>query len=132
MSYPYDSSYTPSLPALEVVLRRPEGNSLGPLPALIDTGADTTLIPLASLQRLGLRPFSTGFLRSQWGERHPVELYLLDIQVADQTLPDIEAVSDGAGRELILGRNVLNKLLLFLDGPSQMTDVLVSRPRIGR
>jgi len=40
-SYPYSQRYTPSMPAIEVALGAPEtGCSLGPLTAILDTGAD--------------------------------------------------------------------------------------------
>jgi len=129
MSYPYTSAYVPPLPALEVVLRLPDGGSLGPFSALADTGADATLVPSAFLEQLGARPFSGAFLRSQWGERRSIDLFLLDFQIAEVTLPGIEVAGDLYSREIILGRNVLNLLILLLDGPSQTTDLLTSRPR---
>lgn len=130
MKYPYHNSYFPPLPSLEVVLQSPEGNRTEPLTVLVDTGADTTIVPTTYLVRLGTNPFEDGFLRSQWGERRPVGIYLLDVHVANLYLPGIEVVGDEQGREVILGRNVLNTLILLLDGPSQTTDVLAKRPRI--
>ena len=129
MSYPYAQTHFPPLSALEVVLRSPGGDSLGPFPALIDTGADMTLVPSPFLEQLSARPFSGGFLRSQWGERHPIDLFLLDFQIADLTLPGVEVAGDQHSREVLLGRNVLNLLILLLDGPSKTTDLLTNRPR---
>jgi hypothetical protein len=40
MNAPYDRSYSPPLPTVEIVLRLPEGESVGPLRAVIDTGID--------------------------------------------------------------------------------------------
>jgi predicted aspartyl protease len=105
------------------MLRLPEGDRVGPLHAIIDTGADATIVPISALTRLSLRPFQSGFLRSAWGERRSIDLYLLDIQVADLTLPGVEVIGDEVGDELILGRNVLNKLILLLDGPALITTV---------
>jgi len=37
-------------------------------------------------------------------------------------------VGDEQGQEILLGRNVLNKLIVLLDGPGRQADVLVHRP----
>ena len=123
MTAPYDQTYSPPLPIVDIVLRLPEGDRVGPLRAIIDTGADATIVPISALAPLPLRPFQSGFLRSAWGERRSIDLYLLDIQIADLTLPGVEVVGDEVGDELILGRNVLNKLILRLDGPALTTTV---------
>jgi hypothetical protein len=62
-------------------------------------------------------------LRSPWGETHSVMIYLADLQIDGQLLAGVEFGGDDIGDELILGRNVLNKLALFLDGPRTQTDL---------
>jgi hypothetical protein len=50
---------------------------------------------------------------------------VLDLHLDNSiVLPSIDVVSDPIGREVILGRNVLNKLRLLLDGPRQVTEIL--------
>jgi hypothetical protein len=63
-------------------------------------------------------------LRSPWGELHEVMLYLVDVLAGTVHLPGIEVAGDENAQEITLGRNVLNKLLLFLDGPQLYTDLL--------
>lgn len=121
MNAPYDQSYVPPVPVIEIALRLPEGDQIGPLPAVIDTGADVTVVPISTLAQLPIRPFQSGFLRSQWGERRSIDLYLLDIQIGGLTLPGVDVVGDELGHELILERNVLNKLIVLLDGPALTT-----------
>jgi predicted aspartyl protease len=123
MSEPYLKSYTPPTPALEITLRLPESHSLEPIKALIDTGADATIVPMHIIQQLGPQSIETAYLRSPWGERRAVELYILDVQTDNVTVPGVEIVGDHLGQELILGRNVLNKLILHLDGPALTTTV---------
>lgn len=130
MSYPYNTQYFPPFPELEVILSLPGEGRIGPLPMQIDTGADNTIIPIKYLEQLGMHPVDYAFLCSQWGERRLVDIYLLDIQIGQLTLPNIEVVGDNISRETILGRNVLNELILLLDGPSELTDILPKRPRI--
>jgi predicted aspartyl protease len=54
----YDSTrYNPPAPVASVTLRNPATNvALLEQPLLIDTGADTTLIPQAALAALGMQP----------------------------------------------------------------------------
>jgi predicted aspartyl protease len=125
MKFNFSQTYTPAAPVAEVWLGAPETRpSVGPLVALIDTGADGTLVPLHHLRSIrGLAAVDRKWLRSQWGEQRLVRLYLVDIEIAGLLLPDIEVVADSLGDEIILGRNALNRLRITLDGPAQMIDV---------
>jgi predicted aspartyl protease len=97
---------------------------LGPLEAIADTGADATIVPEIIAQQLKAIPLNPGQLETQWGDIHPITIYLLDLEVNKQHLPGIVIAGDPEASEIVLGRNVLNKLSLFLDGPKQHTDVL--------
>jgi len=94
------------------------------LTAVIDTGADATIIPVRYLQQIGARRAIEAGLRSQWGERRTVFLYLVDLQISEITLPGIYVVGDELGAEAVLGRNVLNRLQILLDGPAQWMQLL--------
>lgn len=58
------------------------------------------------------------------GERRQVFLYLVDVQIGDVTVPGLYVVGDEVGQESVLGRNVLNRLRLLLDGPAALTQLL--------
>lgn len=74
MPHPYNSRYYPPMPAIEVALGAPGADfSLGPLPTIVDTGADITTVPREYLVRLGAPVVASGYLRSLWGERHRVK-----------------------------------------------------------
>ena len=127
MSHPYLDAYYPPMPALEIHLGYPgESLSIGPVAAILDTGADSTLIPQTLLDQLGA-PFSDeARLRSHWGEWRTVSLFTVDIGLEAIRLPAIEVIGDEQGQEIIVGRNVLNRLRILLDGPTQQVDVLNS------
>ncbi len=127
MPYPYNTRYYPTMPAVEVTLGAPEADfSLGPLPTIIDTGADITVVPREYLIRLGAQVVASGYLRSPWGERHNVKIYQVNIRIEGHNLYDVEVASDPRGREILLGRGVLNQLNLQLDGPNEIVVVLAS------
>jgi predicted aspartyl protease len=129
MPHTYDASFTLSFPVLPVVIHQVEGGlTTSPLSALVDTGADTTLVPIEFLKTVKADEIYTSRMRTHWGEWHPVAVYLVDLEVAAHRLPTVEVVADDYDDRVILGRNVLNKLILLLDGPSSQTDILIRRP----
>ena len=135
MSTPYRSDYEPPFPVLTIFLRD-EDEQLGPFPALLDSGADTTLIPTRPLEQVGAAESEQVRIRSHFGEYQEAQLYLVSIQINGLFLPGLYVVGDDVGNEIILGRNILNKLPLFLDGPKGQTEVLddaiVQRLRVRR
>ncbi|MEP7356732.1 MAG: hypothetical protein ABI847_05795 [Anaerolineales bacterium] len=58
------------------------------------------------------------------GEPHPVVIYLADLVIGAARFPGIEIAADEGDTEFILGRNILNRLPLFLDGPELVTQLL--------
>jgi hypothetical protein len=65
-------------------------------------------------------------VRSHIGDNvYRAAVYRVDLVIDEQLrLPAIDVVSDDWGDEVILGRNALNRLRLFLNGPDRLTDVL--------
>lgn len=101
-----------------------EGSSqIGPFSALLDSGADATLVPTSLATQMGIAEGRRIAIRSHFGERRFARMYMISLRVEGILLPSIYVVGD-AGDEIILGRDVLNKLPLFLDGPSHQTDLL--------
>jgi predicted aspartyl protease len=125
MSVRYSAQYAPAIPVLQVsfgygdVRRLPETFA-----AIVDTGADATIVPDDIARRLKASPLNPAHLETQWGDVHPVTMYLLDVQIGAVRLPSVVVAGDPESDEIIRGRNVLNKLALLLDGPAQRTDGL--------
>ena len=123
MSTPYQAGHRLPFPAITVNLHS-EAERLGPVTALLDTGADVTLVPLALLEQIGAGEGGLVAIRTHFGQVHHAQHYLISIEVDGVLLPGVYVVGDDYGEDVILGRDVLNKLPLFLDGPQQQTDVL--------
>ena len=125
MTFPYSVRYQPPMPAAEIALGAPATDfTLGPLPAILDTGADITLVPREYLIRLDAPVVAGGYLRSPWGERESVKIYEVNLRLQGHDLYHVEVASEPGGREVLLGRNVLNLLNLQLDGPNEAVTVL--------
>jgi predicted aspartyl protease len=125
MKFPYDTDYFPPAPSVEISLGAlDEPFVVGPLQALVDTGADASIVPIQYIRSLRVQVDNRKYLRSQWGERRLVDTYLLDVGIGGLRLPLVEIVANEWGEEIILGRNVLNKLTVILDGPKQVLEIL--------
>ena len=125
MKFSYNTQYFPPAPSVEIWLGTPnEALGFGPLWAFVDTGADISLIPIKHIKPLQTKVDDRRYLRSQWGEHRRVAIYSLDIGIGQLRLPAVEVVADERGDEIILGRNVLNKLLMTLDGPKGILEIL--------
>jgi hypothetical protein len=124
MKYPYDAEYQPAFPMVRVMFENiEEERRTEPASALLDTGSDGTLVPITYLRHI-MAPVLTGTrIRSHWGEWRSVQLFIVDLIIDELRLPGIFVVGDEQGDEIVLGRNVLNRLRLLLDGPAQITDI---------
>ena len=78
------------------------------LTALIDTGADATIIPLELLESINARRVDTKFARNVDGTRYTVRLYSVTIAIRSYTVYGIDAVANEHTPEIILGRDALN------------------------
>jgi len=100
----------------------------------VDTGADFTLVPLSWLLRVDAPESRWAYLRGLWSEQRPVTLYLVDLHLETGVLPGVEVAGiedtemPEEDREIVLGCNILNQLILLLDGPQKQTDILSRRP----
>jgi predicted aspartyl protease len=113
------------MPALQVKLHSSASDLTSEvLIALIDTGADATIVPMHYLLEINAEEIAPGWLRGVTGERIPVRLYFADIQFQQILCPGVRVIGSTTETTILLGRDVLNRLSLFLDGPQQQTDLL--------
>ena len=123
-TYPYSADYEPSMPIATVTLRAPSsGEVIGPEMALVDSGADGTLIPINLLEQIGAVSIATGRLTWLWEESRPVNLYIVQMEIGPCVLPKVRVAGVPAGTDLILGRNVLNQMVLTLNGPAGVMEI---------
>lgn len=115
----YEASlFDPPAPVARIVLRNPDaGNAVSDVLLLVDTGADVTLLPQASIQELGVSPLAD--LRYELmgfdGSRSFASVVLVDMVFLNRVFRGRYLVTEGECG--ILGRDILNHVTLLLDGP---------------
>lgn len=57
------------------------------------------------------------------GTRMPVEIHLVSLHIGRLIIPSIEAIANVNNDEAIIGRNVLNRLIVTLNGLAGVTEV---------
>ncbi len=117
-TYEYDTSYDPAMPAVEVMIGRALAAVNLPLTAILDSGADATIIPRPYLQQIRARKGGQAWMRGTVGGRVRVDLYQISLQVGEHIQGRIEVVGGDGSDEVILGRDVLNHLEVTLNGPA--------------
>lgn len=120
-SHSYDSrTYTPAMPVADItLLSLVSGATVTTLVAIVDTGADATMLPIDALGAAGALFLQSRRLSGVMGQSQQVDTYLTTIQIGPPTVHGIHAVAVPVGGEAIIGRDVLNELEIKLNGPAQ-------------
>ncbi len=122
--YPYSQDYHPPMPVIEIELSAPGRTRTEKLSmALIDSGSDGTLIPEDMLEKVGARCVGDARIRGISGDSYPVAIYLASLRIGPCTMSAVRVVAAPEDAEIILGRNVLNQLVVTLDGIAGVTQV---------
>jgi hypothetical protein len=117
----YDAKkFDPPAPVAKVILRQPEsGVFITDVRMLMDTGADVTLVPRETIEQLEVAPIKNKVYElegfdggTKLAEAVQLELVFLGRKFKGQFL----LIDQPMG---ILGRNILNTVALFLDGPCE-------------
>jgi predicted aspartyl protease len=125
VKFPHDQTYDPAFPSVRIILRndRAELNTRE-IEALLDTGSDASLVPIDYLEKIHAAALTDIRIRSHWGEWRTAQLFVVDLQIANEQLPGIFVVGDELGDRVLLGRNVINRLRLRLDGVKLFTEII--------
>jgi predicted aspartyl protease len=122
-TYPYDTSYSPPMPVVEVGLGRPGSRKEEAIVAIIDSGADGTLIPIDLLEQVEARYVGDARLRGISGASQAASVYLASLHIGSETLSIVRVLATPEGSEPILGRNVLQYLVVTLNGPAGVSEI---------
>jgi hypothetical protein len=95
------------------------------IPALVDSGADRTIVPLGLADSLGLQASTNDFvlLRGITGDAQPFSLYYMYVAIGESPLLLAEVVVMKSEEYVTLGRDVLAHYRVLLDGPAQTVTI---------
>lgn len=118
---PFDPGFDPPAPVLLVRIGSgAEERPAAVLRMLVDTGADCTLVPLQLARSLGLPLVDKFQLQGVGGRPQPAPVFAARLQIG--TFARLVRVV-GFGDEALIGRDVLNQLVLRIDGPAQSATI---------
>ncbi len=122
-TYEYDNDYIPAMPIVNIEIGRAMGAASFALKALVDSGADATIIPVRSLQEIRARRSRKMWMSGTAGGRVLVDLYQVSLQLGPFVQTLLEVVGSTQNDEVIVGRDVLNHLTVTLNGPAHSVEV---------
>lgn len=126
-SFDYNTTYDPPAPFMLITVdgHDPTQNPIT-IEAFVDSGADGTMLPLDVLQAVGATYETSLWLRGTTGSRQRMDCYTVSIHVETESARAISAVAMPAGSEALIGRDVLNQLVITLHGIAGVTELQVS------
>ncbi len=119
----FDKNFSPPAPVAEVIVTHPVSSvNSGLLPGKLDTGADLTVIPEGLISQLALKARAQIWARGFDGtfSRRPV--YYVRFTIEGFELPIVRCIA-AERQNVLVGRNVLNRFILTLDGKNLRFDL---------
>jgi len=120
--FPYDHTIQPPAPSLSVLVSNSKGNAPLSTRVTVDSGSSITALPLDALRALKTPAFDYLVVSGYENKETRMRTFIVAVEVAGHRLWPLEVVgldrSDG-----ILGRDVLNRFIVTLDGPALTFDM---------
>lgn len=117
--FPYDRTKSPPAPILPVRVTVTGGRADAVLAAIIDTGADISVIPARLARDLRLPVVGEVMVHGVTGSER-VSLFGVELEVAGINVP-VQAA--GMGTHTLIGRDVINRWTLLFRGPKEMLEL---------
>jgi hypothetical protein len=96
------------------------GNKSRPWKAIIDTGADRTFIPVAVTGQLHLKKIDDSVdVYGPDAPEGPQDEYVADLNFLGLSFPYHPVIASDKWNEILIGRDILNRYVLTLDGPNR-------------
>lgn len=114
--------FNPAAPEVEIGLGLTKERLDLTLNGLIDSGADSTSIPVRFLRQIQARPGERRWLRGVAGGHYQTNLYPVYLQIGAYGFYTA-VVADPLYEEVLIGRDVLNLLIVTLNGVSNMVEI---------
>jgi predicted aspartyl protease len=116
--YSYNQQVSPPAPFVHVTLRCHEtGKEAANLPGQLDTAADRTVIPGHLVEALGLLRLDELPVSGFGGQVFLIPTYRVELALHDLEAVMVEVLAHPEEPFILLGRDVLNRYRIVLDGP---------------
>ncbi|MEY2427482.1 MAG: hypothetical protein QOJ40_367 [Verrucomicrobiota bacterium] len=120
---PFDRHFTPPAAVADVVVTHPTSSAnSGVLRGKLDTGADLTVLPESLVPQLGLIPRASIWARGYDGTFSQRPVYYVRFSIEGHSLPAVRCIAADR-RNVLVGRNVLNRFVITLDGKNLQFDL---------
>ena len=119
----YNKRETPSAPYIELKIM-PTGRARKPTKrqAKLDSGASITVIPESLIRRWRIPFVATIAVRGYNGHVSVRPTYKVDILIGTRRFDNLE-VTIASRRNILLGRDIMNKLRITLDGARETVEI---------
>jgi hypothetical protein len=111
------------MPVVDLSIGLPLSDTIVALPAIVDSGADATMIPVRHLRQVGARRSRKAMMRGVTGVAALVDLYTVAVRLGPHRQGFMEVVGVGDSDETIIGRDIVNHLSVTLNGPALAVEV---------
>ena len=115
-TYEYDRRYHPAMPAVSLWLGPALDEPAFEIEAIIDSGADATSVPIETLKQIGANRSRRAWMRGTTGDRLLVDLYTVGVRLGPFRQGLLEVIGDNVNAEVVVGRDILNHLVMTLNG----------------
>lgn len=122
--FSYLSQFQPPAPFVYVTLRNPvTGAEQRNVPAQLDCAADRTLLPESIAQTLALQPIGMVSIGGVGGTVQSMPSYAVELGIQSLASVTVEVVASPGETWVLLGRDVLNRYRVILDGPQLSLEI---------
>lgn len=120
--FSYDAGFTPPAPVVDLVVSAPGAGKSMQLRGLIDSGADLTVLPQNVIAETGLQYVDEMLVEGFDGVPSVRPIYAAHISIQGGWSMILKVVCI-PGEIALVGRDVINRWRLLLDGRAQVFDI---------
>ena len=99
-----------------------QGRQKSAVTALLDSGSDATMIPIRFLQQIRARKGKRMRVHVLGNHSYMTDSYRISLRMAGTTV-QLSVLADHFNEQVILGRDVLNYLVVTLNGVAHMVEI---------